>query len=221
MRLLLIRHGQTSDNVRGALGTEVPGPGLTTLGEEQAEAVPAALAGALAGGSIEAIYTSTLLRTQRTAEPLARALGIDAQVIDGIHEIFAGRLEQRSDADAIRTYIGTIIAWQNDFGARIPGGEDGHEFFGRYNRAIGRMAAEHDGTVAVVSHGAAIRAWASWASRNLDAEFTRTHDLRNTGIVIVEGSPTDGWVTTEWAGAPVGGEQLADATAPDPTGTAP
>lgn len=217
MRLLLIRHGQTIDNVRGALGTEVPGPGLTPLGEEQAQAVPAALA----DEHIETIYTSTLLRTQRTAEPLARATGIRPQVIEGIHEIFAGRLEQRSDAEAIRTYIDTIVAWQHDFGVRIPGGEDGHEFFGRFNGAIARVASQHDGTVALVSHGAAIRTWASWASRNLDAEFTRSHDLRNTGIVVVEGSPSDGWVTTEWAGAPVGGEQLADATAPDPTGTAP
>ena len=217
MRLLLIRHGQTIDNVRGALGTEVPGPDLTALGREQADAVPPALA----GEHIEAIYASTMLRTQRTAEPLARARGIRAEVIDGIQEIFAGRLEQRSDAEAVRAYIDTIVAWQHDFGARMPGGEDGYEFFGRFNSAIARVAEEHDGTVALVSHGAAIRTWASWASRNLDAEFTRSHDLRNTGIVVVEGSPADGWVTTEWAGAPVGGEQLADATAPDPTGTAP
>jgi probable phosphoglycerate mutase len=217
MRLLLIRHGQTIDNVRGALGTEVPGPGLTALGREQADAVPAALA----DEEIEAIYTSTMLRTQRTAEPLARARGIRAQVIDGIQEIFAGRLEQRSDADSVRIYIDTMVAWQHDFGARMPGGEDGHEFFGRFNAAIARITAEHDGTVALVSHGAAIRTWASWASNNLDAEFTRSHDLRNTGIVIVEGSPADGWVTAEWAGAPVGGAQLEDVTAPDPTGTAP
>ena len=217
MRLLLIRHGQTIDNVRGALGTEVPGPGLTALGQEQADALPPALA----GEDIEAIYTSTMLRTQRTAEPLARSRGIRAQVIDGVQEIFAGRLEQRSDDEAVRTYISTIVAWQHDFGARVPGGEDGHQFFGRFNRAIADIASEHDGTVALVSHGAAIRTWASWASGNLDAEFTRSHELKNTGIVIMEGSLADGWVATEWAGEPVGGAQLADANAPDPTGTAP
>lgn len=217
MRLLLIRHGQTIDNVRGELGTVVPGPGLTELGEEQARAIPAALA----HETVDAIYTSTMVRTQRTAVPLARHLGIEATVVDGIHEIAAGDLEQRSDVDAVSAYIGTIVAWQHDFGARIPGGEDGHEFFGRFNRTIARIAEEHDGTVVVVSHGAAIRTWASWASRNLDADFTRSHDLVNTGIVILQGSPSSGWVTTHWAGDPVGGEQLADAGAADPTGTAP
>ncbi|MCU1481312.1 MAG: histidine phosphatase family protein, partial [Subtercola sp.] len=38
--------------------------------------------------------------------------------------------------------------------------------------------------------------------------------------VMLEGSPDAGWVTTEWAGEPLGGAQLEDATAPDPTGEA-
>ncbi|KTR37372.1 histidine phosphatase, partial [Curtobacterium oceanosedimentum] len=42
MRLLLIRHGQTPANVSGVLDAEVPGPGLTELGQQQADALPAA-----------------------------------------------------------------------------------------------------------------------------------------------------------------------------------
>ena len=44
MRLLLIRHGQTPNNILGALDTGRPGAGLTELGREQARAIPAALA---------------------------------------------------------------------------------------------------------------------------------------------------------------------------------
>jgi probable phosphoglycerate mutase len=214
MRLLLIRHAQTIDNVRGALGTVIPGPPLTELGVQQAAAVPAALA----ESPIDAIYVSTMLRTQLTAAPLGGARGIDVEVIDGIHEIDAGTLEGRSDEESGRAYLGTIFSWWVDTDARIPGGENGTEFFDRFDAAIERIAAEHDGTVAVVSHGAAIRTWTARSSANIDADFSRTHQLDNTAIVVMEGSPTRGWVTTEWDRNPVGGLELADASAPDPTG---
>src|ERR1700709_1035970 len=107
MRLLLIRHAQSTDNVPGILGTTIPGPVLTELGVEQAAALPAALI----GERIEAIFVSTMQRTALTAAPLAQALGIAAQVIDGIQEIAAGDFEGRSDKDAIRGYMGTIISW--------------------------------------------------------------------------------------------------------------
>jgi probable phosphoglycerate mutase len=216
MRILFIRHGQTIDNVRGELGTVVPGPALTGLGREQAAAVPAALE----SETIDAIYVSTMQRTAQTAGPLAKSKGLQIEVIDGIQEITAGELEGRSDDEAIRTYMGTVFSWWHDLDARIPGGENGTEFFDRFTGAISAIAARHDGTVAVVSHGAAIRTWVSGSSKNLDSEFSRVHPLDNTSVVTVEGSPVDGWVTTTWADEPVGGEQLSDASAPDPTGEA-
>jgi probable phosphoglycerate mutase len=216
MRLLFIRHGQTIDNVNGALGTVIPGPPLTALGRQQSEAVPAAVA----DEKIDAIYASVMLRTQLTAAPLGRVLELGVEVIDGIQEIDAGQLEGRSDKDSMSAYLGTIFSWWVDSDARIPGGESGTEFFARFDSAIATIADRHEGTVAVVSHGAAIRTWTARASENLDAEFTRTHELGNTGVVAVEGSPATGWVTVEWTGSPVGGAQLADATAPDPTGEA-
>ncbi|MCU1597968.1 MAG: hypothetical protein JWQ47_1707 [Glaciihabitans sp.] len=218
MRLLLIRHGQTPDNVRGAIGTVLPGPGLTELGQAQADAVVAALA----EEPIEAIYVSTMLRTRLTAEPLSAALGLDINVVDGLQEIVAGDLEGHTDTDAIHLYMGTIFSWWQDFDGRIPGGEDGNEFYGRFTGAIERIAAEHapgsDKTIAIFSHGAAIRAWASWSSRNIDAEASRGHVLPNTGVVILEGSPAEGWIVVDWAGQPVGGAILDDPSAPDPTG---
>jgi broad specificity phosphatase PhoE len=217
MRLLLIRHGQTIDNVNGAIGAVVPGPGLTDLGRRQAAAIPAALE----AERISAVYVSTMRRTQETAVPLAEALGLDAQVVDGLQEITSGDLEQRSDPDAIKAYMGTVFSWWTSLDGRVPGGENGHEFYGRYTAAIGAIAAEHpDATVAVVSHGAAIRAWSSYAAANVDAEFSRTHPLENTAIVVLEGSPDEGWVVTYWADEPVGGAQLEDTSAPDPTADA-
>jgi broad specificity phosphatase PhoE len=216
MRLLLIRHGQTIDNVNGALGTVIPGPVLTGLGQEQAAAIP----DALAAETIQAIYASTMQRTALTAAPLAAALGLEVEVLDGLREIDAGIFEGKSDKDSIRGYMGTIISWWHDSAARISGGESGDEFFARFTDAVARAAAPHKGTVAIFSHGAAIRTWASAISRNIDEAFSRIHELPNTGMIVLEGSPTDGWTATHWDGEPVGGEALDDPTAIDPTGEA-
>jgi broad specificity phosphatase PhoE len=215
MRLLLIRHAQSTDNVVGILGTELPGPDLTDLGREQAAAIPAALS----DESIDAIYVSTMQRTGMTAVPLAERLGLRAQVIDGIQEIGAGEFEGRSDRDAIHGYMGTIISWWQTSAARIPGAESGDEFFTRFTGAINGAVRGHD-TVAVFSHGASIRTWASAISRNIDEAFSRTHDLPNTAMIVLEGSPEDGWVATHWDGEPVGGAELDDPLAVDPTGDA-
>lgn len=217
MRLLLIRHGQTPSNVRGALDTAAPGPGLTELGERQAAAVPAALR----DENVQGIYASRLLRTQLTAAPLSVARGIDVAVRDGLHEIEAGDLEGNTDVASVKAYIGTVIEWgRGALDARIPGGHDGHEFFGRYDAAVAEISAAHDDTAVIFSHGAAIRAWVGGRALNVSGEFTLTHLLDNTGTAVLEGSPDAGWHLVSWAGSPVGGEQLADALAPDPTGDA-
>jgi broad specificity phosphatase PhoE len=216
MRLLLIRHGQTIDNVNGELGTVVPGPPLTELGVKQAAAIPAALADA----RIEAIYASTMRRTSLTATPLAAATGLSVEILDGLQEISAGVFEGKSDKDSVRGYMGTIISWWQDSAARVPGGESGDEFFARFTAAVAQTAAARDGTVAVFSHGAAIRTWASAISKNIDEAFSRVHELPNTAMIVLEGSPTDGWITTHWNGEPVGGHSLDDPTAADPIGEA-
>jgi probable phosphoglycerate mutase len=116
--------------------------------------------------------------------------------------------------------MGTIVSWWQDSAARVPGGESGDEFFARFTDAIGQATTGHEGTVAVFSHGAAIRTWASATSRNIDEAFSRAHDLPNTAMIVLEGSPADGWTATHWNGEPVGGEALDDPTAIDPTGEA-
>jgi broad specificity phosphatase PhoE len=216
MRLLLIRHAQTIDNVEGNLGTVLPGPRLTDLGEQQAAAIPAALA----TEDIQAIYASNMQRTALTAVPLAAARGLEVEILDGLREIGAGEFEGRSDKESVHAYMGTIISWWQDSAARIPGGESGDEFFARFTAAIGVASKEHEGTVAVFSHGAALRTWASAISKNIDEAFSRVHDLPNTAMIVLEGSPSEGWIATHWDGEPVGGEQLDDPSALDPIGEA-
>ena len=215
MRLLLIRHGQTPANVLGQLDTAQPGPGLTELGQRQAAEIP----DALADEAVDALFTSTLVRTQLTAAPLATERGLDLEVRTGLHEIEAGDLESHSDRDSVRIYLETVFAWgSGNLDVTMPGGPDGHEFFGRYNADLEAIAGSGAGTAAVVSHGAAIRVWVAANATNVPPMFAADNPLDNTGIVVVEGSFEQGWTLTRWADQPVGGAELADVTAEDPTG---
>ncbi|MCM0618564.1 histidine phosphatase family protein [Arthrobacter sp. TS-15] len=217
MKLLLIRHGQTPGNVAGQLDTAFPGPGLTKLGERQASALPKALA----HEAIEALYTSTLLRTQRTVAPLAKATGLEPAILDGVHEIEAGSLEKKTDHESHRRYMSTVFAWTDGhLDVRMPGASDGHDFFARFDDSVQQVAAAGHSTAAIVSHGAAIRCWAGRRATDIDTVFAETHQLPNTGIVALEGDPESGWRVLHWDQIPGGGTALADHTADDPTGEA-
>lgn len=232
MRLLLIRHGQTPGNVLGQLDTAHPGPGLTALGERQAQA----LARALAQQQIQQLYASTLIRTQLTAGPLASSRGLDVAVLAGLREIEAGALEKLTDRESHLRYLGTVFRWAaGELDRRMPSGPSGHDFFERFDDAISRIATAagpagtpgtgsagtgpSGATVAVVSHGAAIRVWTARRAADVDAGFAARHVLANTGIVALEGDPDAGWRLIHWDGSPVGGLALADPAAEDPAGS--
>lgn len=215
MRLLLIRHGQTPANVRGELDTAHPGPGLTRLGLAQAAAVPAALA----EESIGAVFASTLVRTQLTAAPLAQSLGLEVQVLAGIHEIEAGDLEMATDHASYRTYLGTAYAWgTGDRTAVMPGATDGHAFFERFDGSMERVLSTGVETAAVFSHGAAMRVWVAGAATNMRTQDAAERDLDNTALIVLEHDTKAGWQLVSWSGDPLGGHQLADVAAEDPTG---
>ncbi|MHC3468861.1 histidine phosphatase family protein [Streptomyces sp. 7R007] len=201
MRLLLVRHGQTPTNVDYLLDTAVPGPGLTALGEQQAAALPQALA----DESVDALYASTLVRTQLTAAPLAAARGLDVRVRDGIRELSAGDLEMLpGDSEQGLLYMKTVFAWAaGETDLRMPGGESGAEALARYDAVVEEAARSGAGTVVMVSHGAAIRMWTAARADNVDVPFAAGHPLANTGVVVLEGSPEDGWKAVSWEGAVV------------------
>ncbi|HIT76881.1 MAG TPA: histidine phosphatase family protein [Candidatus Avipropionibacterium avicola] len=213
MRLLLIRHGQTPNNVSGTLDTAIPGAGLTALGHTQAEAVP----DALADEQIAGLYVSRLVRTHLTAAPLATARGLEARVQPGLEEISAGKYELDSSAEAVSAYRDCCAAWVH---GRLDDtlGESGHDFLGRYRSALGTIAEAHgaDDTVAVVSHGAAIRIF-SEISTGMDPDGHHERRLRNTGMVILTGDPRTGWELTDWNEHPVGGSHLSGDASHDVT----
>ncbi|MTD15609.1 histidine phosphatase family protein [Nakamurella sp. YIM 132087] len=215
MTLILIRHGQTPSNVLGLLDTALPGPGLTDLGLEQADAVP----GRLAGVPLAAVVSSPARRAQQTAAPLAAGRGLPVQVVDGLQEVAAGDWEMTGDHDLVREYLRTLGSWmEGDLDAATPGptGETGHAMFERFDAGLA-AALELGDDVAVVAHGAIIRVWAGVRSTNIDPRFGGDHPLPNTGIVRLEPDPAGGWVCVDWDGQEIGMPELqADGTG-DPT----
>ncbi len=213
MRLILVRHGQTTANIGRYLDTAAPGADLSDLGRQQAAALPRALradtTGTTTPSPIEAIYASTLVRTQQTAEPLATALGLEVAVRGGIREVVAGDLEMRNDRVSVERYLRTVFAWSDgDLDARIPGGEDGHEFYGRVDEVVAEVADSGVGTVVLVSHAALIRSWCAARVGNVTTAHAERHPVSNTGAVVLDGDPRTGWWASSWEDQALGGPRL-------------
>jgi broad specificity phosphatase PhoE len=195
-----VRHAQSTANAAGIVDTSVPGPGLTALGDTQAQVI----AETLATGGHDAIYVSNMLRTQLTAAPLATELGMTPGVLPGVREINAGVFEGQGGLLAGVGYALPPAAWV--LGARfvpILGGENGNGFEARVNDAVATIYASGAIKPVVFAHGATIMAWTLMTVDNPNLLLALTHPLGNTAVVVVTGTPDDGWTLQSWDGVPV------------------
>ncbi|MEA5055086.1 MAG: histidine phosphatase family protein, partial [Propionicimonas sp.] len=184
-------------NVGLVLDTAVPGADLDEAGRAQAEA----LVERLAAFPVEAIFTSDLVRTQQTARPVAEHRGLELQVLPGLREISAGDEEMRAYAPGETSqYLATMVAWGSGHPeARVPGGEDLQEVLDRFDDAIATVAASGHEVVMVVSHGAALRVWSYARVAGFPQAIGAAH-LDNTGVIVADGSPEDGWTLAHLEG---------------------
>lgn len=102
MKLILIRHGEAIDNVRGVLSCkEAQCSLLTTHGQEEAKAV----AQTLQSTAIDALYTSPLIRTLQTAKAIAGVQQLEPVVDNRLREIDWGKYNgqpNNTELDAVR-----------------------------------------------------------------------------------------------------------------------
>lgn len=203
MRITFIRHGESTANAANVADSSVPGPVLTEKGQQQARDIVKVLG----DNNYDAIYASTMVRTQLTAAPMAEYLGLPIQVVPGLQEIEAGIYEGTPESDAVKGYLQAPLKWlQGDLDARIPGSINGREFDARMDGAIQTMYDNGDRNVAAFSHGGAIMFWVFLNAENADPMWLMTNPLRNTGYVVVEGNPEDGWRVVNWNGTEIGPE---------------
>ncbi|GAA4544611.1 histidine phosphatase family protein [Pseudonocardia xishanensis] len=203
LRLVLLRHGQTDANVAKALDTVPPGSPLNEIGRGQAVAV----AELLADWPVRAVHASRAIRARQTAEPVAKMHGLAVTVVDGVHEIFVGELEGRSDKPARREFDDVYDAWWGgDLARALPGGESALDLRARYLPAVERIVAQAErahgpgGAVVLVSHGAAIRL----AAAALIGDTAETRYVPNTGRVVLrrDRSIETGWALDLWDSGP-------------------
>lgn len=129
-------------------------PELAPEGREQAERV----AERLAGEDLDALYVTPLRRTEETAAPLARRLGLRPKVETGLREVHLGEWEgglfrkMVAENDPVAQRMFAEERWDV-----IPGAEDSEAFAARVEESLTRLAAAHaGGRIAVFTHGGVI-----------------------------------------------------------------
>jgi probable phosphoglycerate mutase len=164
--LLLIRHGETEYNRNGKMAGRMPGVPLNERGRKQA----AEVAEALAKAPIKTIYASPIERAQETASYLAKIIGLEIQIAEGINETDIGEWTGRSVKQCARTKLWqTVIHKPSEL--TFPGGESFAYIQQRASAELKAIAERHpDELVACFTHADIIRlAVAHFLDMPLDA----------------------------------------------------
>lgn len=124
IRLRVVRHGQPAWRVNDRA---VDDPDLTPRGRQEV----AALQRALQGERFDALYVSPLRRAVQTAQPLARALGMKAQVCDWLAELGHPEFEGRPWEEVEEVFLQAQARSPADWWDPMPGGEPFRDFHRR------------------------------------------------------------------------------------------
>lgn len=187
MKLLLVRHAESEANRAHVIACGIPGPDLSEMGEVQAEA----LAERLKDDGVSAIYHSRMKRTNQTAAPLARALGIDMVELEGLHEVNLGDLAERSDVEAYELMDELATEWnmRENLDLARPTGESGADVVRRMTAEFERLRDAHgdsDDLVVAVAHGLCLRTSVQRWADGVSMEFAFRNLLPNTSIIEID-----------------------------------
>ncbi len=149
MLLYCVRHGESIYNAEGRIQGQSDIP-LSELGRRQSEAV----AQALAGLPVEAVYSSPLRRAMETAELIAAALGLEIQTDPRLKEINAGIFQDRLRSELAALYPEELARWTSgDPDFVIPGGESRRGLARRGRDGFESIFRSGHGHGVVVAHG--------------------------------------------------------------------
>jgi phosphoserine phosphatase len=149
-RIILVRHGQTEWNrlerFRGR--ADVP---LNDTGLAQAEATGRRVA---VEWPITGVYSSPLSRSVKTAEAIAKHVGLVVQTHPGLSDIDYGEWQGLTSNEAQIRWREMVDTWYiTPHLARIPGGETLEDVRARGMAAVQELAAKHaEQTIALVGH---------------------------------------------------------------------
>lgn len=220
----IVRHGQRiSDNVLPASSTF--GPPLSPLGEEQAQAVGEKLFSEL--GPVSGIWEGQGIRVMQTAEPFATLEHMTPIVTPGLNEVGGGIYGNDPIASIGGIlYELNLGLWPLGFdlwptvpGTTLVNGVATDLNFTQgidtmYEGALANPVISDNGAITAVGFNSAV-ALTDWVLLNvknpdltlltqLTIEGLKNGNLNgilpDTGIIEIEGNPTDGWTLVSWNG---------------------
>ena len=154
-KVYLIRHAEAEGNYYRRIQGHWDGR-ITALGMRQIDA----LAERMKDVHIDALYSSDLSRTKTTAQAILKYHDLELHTDVRLREVCMGVWEGRSWGDVMHDDPVQYSNFSNDpANWQVEGGESWDHLQHRIYDAILDIAARHDGqTIAIVSHGTAIRA---------------------------------------------------------------
>ena len=186
MRILLIRHGRQNSPL---CNVNVP---LSEEGRKQARL----LGERLKRESIDAVWSSNLIRAVETADIINEHLNVPREIREDLKEISFGDMEGLSDeqiADRFDDFLRGRAKMEHDMA--YPGGENAEDVVTRVLPIMDEIAGRDYDTVAVVTHGGVIR---SLVAHYLGMDYARVPllagHLENCGITELWVRKTDGRV---------------------------
>ena len=189
LRLFAVRHGETawSRERRFAGALDVP---LAQEGLRQCEAVAAALG----GKPVAAVYASPLERARASAEVIAKPHRLEARIEPDFREMAFGEWEGLTRDDVAARFPEAYERWRTaPHRLVLPGGERLTDVALRVKNAVDKLLGTHAGeTVVLVSHAVVLRLIVLRAL-GLGPERLWTVDASPAGITEIEYEP--GWAT--------------------------
>ena len=146
--IILVRHGETAWNVeevfRGRIDVE-----LNQTGINQAEL----LAVYLSKRKLDAIYSSPLKRTLRTAEIVAGYHQLDIEITPGLSDFDFGKWQGLSLQEVKDKYQELYAEWaSHPYKVKIPAGESLNDVGKRAMGVVEEVIDKYGGTVVLIAH---------------------------------------------------------------------
>lgn len=174
--LILVRHGQSQANVDRCFAADGSVP-LTEQGEREAQALAEVVQARFAP---VAIYTSPFRRALDTARFIARAVGLEPQLVPHLHEQDYGVLNGQG-FEALATL--PPLKLESFWDWKAPGGESLREVMQRVGPVFDELAERHLGEqIVVVSHAGVMMALRGHATR--DTSFAPTLSGNASGFLL-------------------------------------
>jgi len=181
--IYIIRHAEADGNLYRRVHGQFDGL-VTTRGLKQIRC----LMERFRKVKVDAVYASDLYRTRLTSTALTESKGLPLRTDPRLREIHLGDWEDLTWGDVARGFPEEFLVFNDQPGRfQAPGGESMAEVADRIYEAVCDLAARHpNGTIAVVTHGMALRTlMCRWEGKTLDELLSIPH-CDNTAVAKVE-----------------------------------